>query len=725
MESDLASLLSTPSSPHEFINIEKCFRREKAKPRNLYVCLFCTFKPWKDPYRGNARRHLKSAHPSLMELYGRRNHSQQSLDSFITSSTTPSETALRNAFNRQAYIEALVSLLTRRRVAFSMVEWDELKELALACNPAIEDGLVTSRRTIMRYVSANYQLYASQLVASLRSAVSMIHLSSDLWTSPHRHGMLAVCGQWVDKSYTLRKALLGLLECRGDHSGAYQASLIAKVLEKFEIRRVGYHTGDNASSNNTCLEALSKILGKHDIDFNPIRRRVRCFGHVLNLCLQAFLLAYSKEALSAALATASVAPGAKSMEAFSATLSESDFPVSHLVAGYAPSQNQSQSQHRRLNTMPAAKQTEFSGWEGVAALQKLHHLAVWIRSSPLHSDRWREVVGQNLGIDNATRWSSWYRVINNALSRKPQVVQFMVDNDQDIGSDYVLTGADWDILSKTHTFLQPFTEATLLTEGDKASICSTLRLMDGLLSHFKKAKAHYSSDKFYDGRMLHSIEMGWFVLNKYYTLSDEAPVYAAALLLDPGCRKAYLTKNWKAEWIEPAIEVVRQQWEEEYRGSVGHDSELADDTSVSEQKPPSQLQLLLQEMEVDTATATDGDNLDSFVNAPAIKIDCTPLEWWCRVEQRRQFPSLSRMAIDILSISPQSAEPERTFSGARRTASWDRLSMTCERIEEVECVGNWLRNGHIVASQHGGPGLVCDPDIDGDDADMEASEYAD
>ena len=100
----------------------------------------------------------------------------------------------------------------------------------------------------------------------------------------------------------------------------------------------------------------------------------------------------------------------------------------------------------------------------------------------------------------------------------------MVDNDQDIGSAYVLTGADWDILSKTHAFLQPFTETTLLTEGDKASIRSTLQLMEGLLSHFKKAKAHHLSDKFYDGRMLHLIKMGWFVLNKYYTLSDEALV---------------------------------------------------------------------------------------------------------------------------------------------------------------------------------------------------------
>lgn len=97
-------------------------------------------------------------------------------------------------------------------------------------------------------------------------------------------------------------------------------------------------------------------------------------------------------------------------------------------------------------------------------------------------------MGRSLGVNNATRWSLWYKVISVALDKKAQVVQFMVDHNKDIGCTNLLTGANWDILSKTHTFLQPFTEATLITEGDKASLCSTLRLMDGLLSHFEKAK---------------------------------------------------------------------------------------------------------------------------------------------------------------------------------------------------------------------------------------------
>jgi hypothetical protein len=51
------------------------------------------------------------------------------------------------------------------------------------------------------------------------------------------------------------------------------------------------------------------------------------------------------------------------------------------------------------------------------------------------------------------------------------------------------------------------------------------------------------------------------------------------------------------------------------------------------------------------------------------------------------------MAIDILSISPMSDEPERVFSGARRTVTWDRGQIEAETIELRECLKHWKRSG--------------------------------
>jgi hypothetical protein len=180
------------------------------------------------------------------------------MNSFI--SRTATDSSLRNVFNAQQYNEAIVGLLTRRRIPFSAVEWDELKSLVLAANPAIRDCLITSRYRAMKIIDANYELYASQLKDLLQESQSMIHISTDLWTSPHRHAMLAVCAQWVGKNHEIRKALLGMPECQFSHTGEAQAALIMDVIHSFGISRIGYHIGDNASSNDTCLEALGSRL---------------------------------------------------------------------------------------------------------------------------------------------------------------------------------------------------------------------------------------------------------------------------------------------------------------------------------------------------------------------------------------------------------------------------------------------------------------------------------
>ena len=51
------------------------------------------------------------------------------------------------------------------------------------------------------------------------------------------------------------------------------------------------------------------------------------------------------------------------------------------------------------------------------------------------------------------------------------------------------------------------------------------------------------------------------------------------------------------------------------------------------------------------------------------------------------------MAIDILSIPAMSADPERVFSGARRTISWDRMQLGASVIEKGECLKSWIRSG--------------------------------
>lgn len=517
--------------------------------------------------------------------------------------------------------------------------------------------------------------------------------------------MLAVCAQWVDHRYQLRKALLGLPECPLSHGGEAQAALIMEVLRKLSISKVGYHTGDNATSNDTCLEALSTMLrAEFRVDFNAKQRRIRCIGHIINLSLQSFLLARSKEALTAALDATAEAQSVDVVDHFASALSK--FNSSEPEEPTRPSKKSKTAGKASQRT---ATEDEYAGWQGIPVLQKLHNLAVWLRSSSIHSDQWRGTVGLSLGIDNTTRWSSWYHVIGNAIKRKNQINQFLFEHDRDL-NDNLLNSRDWDLLSKTHAFLEPFSAATLYAEGKCSSVCQSLALMDALLCHYERAKVQFSRTGSRDPRMLRAIEMGWFVLNKYYTMTEDVPVYAAALLLDPSKRLKYIKQNWPRQWHDTALAGAQGIWMTEYHGI---DTPRGLDPPTPPPKPEKRsgiLADLLQLSEVsEEAPSAHADDLDAFINVTPFKIQCTPLEWWCRPEQRSQYPRLSRMAIDLLSIPSESAEPERAFSGARRTASWDRLRMTCQNLEKVECIGNWLREGLIVPSSDGGLGLARDP----------------
>ena len=66
------------------------------------------------------------------------------------------------------------------------------------------------------------------------------------------------------------------------------------------------------------------------------------------------------------------------------------------------------------------------------------------------------------------------------------------------------------------------------------------------------------------------------------------------------------------------------------------------------------------------------------------------------------------MAIDILSIPAMSAGPERVFSGARRTISWDRMQLGAASIEQGECLKSWI----LSDITRGLPVVVVDDNLD-------------
>jgi len=85
-------------------------------------------------------------------------------------------------------------------------------------------------------------------------------------------------------------------------------------------------------------------------------------------------------------------------------------------------------------------------------------------------------IGVALGIDNITRWNSWFNIIDVALQRRSAIVIWLMDNIDKIGDNH-LEKDDWDLLQKTHEFLQPFKQ---VTEKNLSNLSDAVMVLDML-----------------------------------------------------------------------------------------------------------------------------------------------------------------------------------------------------------------------------------------------------
>jgi hypothetical protein len=292
----------------------------------------------------------------------------------------------------------------------------------------------------------------------------------DVWSSPQRKSFIAVHAQWVDEAYVPRNALLGLPNLRRSHAGAAMVPHLMNIIRKFTLaHNIGYFTGDNDTKNDTCLRQLAQELSReYGAAFDPVTSRTRCAGHIINLSLQAFLFATSEGALEAAIEEVQD-------EANDATIAD-------VLQGCI----QSNGTHQNSHSKPK-RRTDAAGWRSVGPLGKLHNIAVFIRNSTIHNDAWDDIAGKALGIDNITRWNSWFKLLDAAIRQEGAMSIFLNQYHKELEDD-ILTHDDWQILKMTHEFLQPFYQATLEQQMEWASIDQVLENMDILFKQFEDAK---------------------------------------------------------------------------------------------------------------------------------------------------------------------------------------------------------------------------------------------
>jgi hypothetical protein len=511
-------------------------------------------------------------------------------------------------------------------------------------------------------------------------AESAINVSFDLWTSSNSLAFMAVVIHYIDKSYKVRTRLIAMRRLYGGHSGENQAELLMKILREFELTdHLGYFVSDNATGNDLCIDILLKTL-KPDLSADErSHRRLRCYGHILNLAANAYL--WGKNSYS--------------------------FDDELII-----------------NNTLKLDQAELYKWRKHGPIGMLHNTVVFIRRSTQRREQFSDIAEDDeadleLVQDNATRWNSAFLMILRAIQLMDRLIGWMASNEHEkdekkkLPKEDRLKIEDWRVLTETREILQPFYDQTKRYQsraknGTHGALWEMYLSMELILNEVITSKERYvdifNTDPHSDDddimkarkHIRTSLDNCLGKLDDYYKKFDLTPVYAAALVLHPGYKWRYFEKNWtqdhQVDWLEPTKAMVRIFWEENYQHLPVAESQPCqsflqlpyrayEPNPRAQYVPPPDF---YDEVEV----SGPGDEYEEYINLPPKPCEA-PLEWW--KAHREEYPRLSKMALDLFSIPMMSAECERVFSSSKTLITERRNGLKEDIIEACTLLRYWIK----------------------------------
>ena len=451
-----------------------------------------------------------------------------------------------------------------------------------------------------------------------------------------------------------------------------------------------------------------------EFGFDPEHRRLRCLGHILNLVVKQLIFGTNSNAME----------------------SEDDSDVD-------------------FNGVS----DELKKWRKKGPIGRLHNFVGTVNNSPQlvrlllewqkediasgklsHIDERTGKARQPLMpvSDNETRWNSRYRMMQRAkllrsyFSRLVIYIQEEWENEKlrkkgtkkPTVLDDKLEDSDWDVIEVFLKVLGAFDAISTRLQGNgepdedghirSGAFWEYFQSFEFLLNHLETLKTNTDLVDGLDSNsvaMVRShINLAWEKLDSYYQKLCP-PAYASAIVLHPCYGWAALAKYFKGnphakEWLSEYKHSVKKLWENDYQNmplkSAGASSASASISYKVRSEFETFLDSAMQDDEDDMTAMNAG--IDPFLDeyerycrtwrrADPQLYQENPYLWWKAHE--KEYPRLSRMASDVLSIPAMSAQTEREFSSCGRMVGALRTRLDRRGIAMSQCVRSWKTCGII------------------------------
>jgi hypothetical protein len=268
-------------------------------------------------------------------------------------------------------------------------------------------------------------------------------------------------------------------------------------------------------------------------------------------------------------------------------------------------------------------------------------------------------------------------------------------------ADDILDADDWAILAQYMKLLEPCWAATMdlqgyVQDGKSSSLVNVLNDIELIVIELSNMYIQYKDAP------KTSLEGEWhfatqirLALDKaeaYYAKLDDTTAYLAALVLHPSYNWRFVERRWhkQVKWLKAGKAKLKALWQGTYKHV---------ETSVeSPQKPrpyePNMMEAYrlktLAEIKAQASKAPIGlDEFERYLMQPLVTTD-KPIEWWSTTGCI-EYPYLTKMALDMLSIPAMSDEPERLFSRLGHMVTKHRNHLKPQTIQATQCLQSWAK----------------------------------
>jgi hAT family C-terminal dimerisation region len=269
-------------------------------------------------------------------------------------------------------------------------------------------------------------------------------------------------------------------------------------------------------------------------------------------------------------------------------------------------------------------------------------------------------------------------------------------------------------------FQESYHHITLYIEGNGSHGClfDTVVCLNFLHKEIERAVAdteHDSADSFFRN----AVRMSQQKLNTYWNiliLKDTPSYYAAATILHPEYRHKWFQYQWSHHplYYKKAEKSTWAIWDNYVKAEEVSTEEQMLEEESSRRKTPGGVAnefksrfLATQAIDPLFMTGNSGgkrkgrkkirrSDLEDYLTDEPCPIGAIkdPIEWW-RTIGKREYPTLYKLAIDLLATPATSCECEGVFSQAGKLITDERNRLGLEVIEAIELQKDWLRKGVI------------------------------